>query len=274
LIFLVTAYKYPAQCGRLLRRLRSSFPDARLAVHVDAKSEIRPFVEEADGTGAVFVAERHRVNWGGFSLVEAMLTLAREAMLGDFDRAFFLTEQDYPLTTPAALRARLSSHPEHQFIDTVNIGTEWPLAARRSAGYGFPDRRPRRVWSPAAKVATRLLPPRSAPMELWGGSGWCSLTRPCLEHVVRTGSELARFLRPTSVPDEVFFQTLIMHSEYREQIAPSLTYTKFTGLAHPLIWRAPNLGELLGSRCFFARKFDEQVDRQILDLLDVQIDLA
>jgi hypothetical protein len=270
-IFMVTAHKYPAQCGRLLRRLRLSFPDARLAVHVDAKSELQPFVEEADGTEAVFVTERHRVSWGAFSLVEAMLALTREATRGEFDRAFFLSEQDYPLTTPAALNRHLARNPDAQFMSAHRD----PEQMARYERFDFPDL-PGIIRRPARAAANRLQHPRLPPRELSKGGAWCSVTHPCLDYILsetQRDTAFMRYLRTCPVPDEVVFQSIVMTSPFRETVRPSLTYTRFTGLAHPLIWRSENLGELLGSGCHFARKFDIHVDSRVLDLLDQRIDL-
>ena len=75
---------------------------------------------------------------------------------------------------------------------------------------------------------------------------------------------------PGLVPDEIFFQTLVLNSPHRDSVVDAnLRYIDWPG---PRVLRADDLDALLGSGMLFARKFDETVDAEILDLLDHQID--
>ena len=70
------------------------------------------------------------------------------------------------------------------------------------------------------------------------------------------------------IPDECFFQTLLMNSP----LASTVTTRTLTHVD----WRAPwpgiltmaDLPRLRNSECLLARKFDPQIDRVILDELD------
>lgn len=61
-------------------------------------------------------------------------------------------------------------------------------------------------------------------------------------------------------PDEFFFQTLIMNSEYAEKIVPSLMFIKagktFGAKNHPLIISEEFIDEIDTGLYFSARKFD------------------
>jgi hypothetical protein len=75
------------------------------------------------------------------------------------------------------------------------------------------------------------------------------------------------------VPDESFFQTVIMNSPYRNSVINNdrrhIEWRR--GPEHPRIWRHEDLNELLSSNAFFARKFNADVDDRIIRALEERI---
>jgi hypothetical protein len=71
------------------------------------------------------------------------------------------------------------------------------------------------------------------------------------------------------VPDELFFQTIIMNSQLRDTVEnDDLRYLDWSREPAPAVFTAADLPSLLESRQLFARKFDETVDFEVLDALD------
>jgi Core-2/I-Branching enzyme len=82
-----------------------------------------------------------------------------------------------------------------------------------------------------------------------------------------------RFFEHVFVPDELFFQTLVLNSPHRDSVVDAnLRYIDWSTTPGPKVLRTDDLEALLGSGMLFARKFDETVDAEILDLLDRHID--
>jgi hypothetical protein len=123
---------------------------------------------------------------------------------------------------------------------------------------------------------------------LYQGSQWWALTRPCVSHVlgfVQENPRYVRFLRYTLMPDEVFFQSIVKSSPFGDRISHDLprsgppspaerhdhgtTYLDWNiaGAAHPKILSLADFGALARSHCIFARKFDEALSTDLLDLL-------
>ncbi|MGL4596141.1 MAG: beta-1,6-N-acetylglucosaminyltransferase, partial [Bacteroidia bacterium] len=75
--YLICAHKNPNQLKRLLGALQQE--NVLFFVHIDAKSDESIFRDALKHTAAIFSKKRIRVNWGGFSQVEAWLTLLEEA---------------------------------------------------------------------------------------------------------------------------------------------------------------------------------------------------
>jgi len=102
----------------------------------------------------------------------------------------------------------------------------------------------------------------------WYGAHWGILNRSFCDWLV--SSELAqvyyRALRHTKIPDEFFFQTMIMQSRFASTLNPDpRRYLQFELRASgPKTLTLRDLDEALGSPAFFARKFDETIDADVL----------
>jgi len=80
--------------------------------------------------------------------------------------------------------------------------------------------------------------------------------------------DYVRFFDHAMVPDECFFQTLLMNSPLAPTIAKgALTYIHWRP-PWPGILTMADLPRILASDCLLARKFDPAVDREVLDQLD------
>ena len=81
-----------------------------------------------------------------------------------------------------------------------------------------------------------------------------------------------RFFKHAFVPGELFFQTIVLNSPFRETIVnDNLRFIDWPEKPGPTILRVERLSRLLESGKLFARKFDSTVDAAILDALDQEI---
>jgi len=108
--------------------------------------------------------------------------------------------------------------------------------------------------------------------ELFGGSQWVILTREFCRYVSswRNTWRYRLFFRNTYVPDEAFFQTVIMNSPLRGTVAQDNRrfIDWWSGPERPRILRSEDIDRVLASDAWFARKFDEAVDGVVLRQLE------
>jgi hypothetical protein len=110
----------------------------------------------------------------------------------------------------------------------------------------------------------------------FGGSPYWALARPLVELVhafVKVRPDVLRFFEHVYIPDEVFFQTVLMNSEQASSIVDdNLRYIDWQARPAPKILTTEDLPALVESRKLFARKFDVEVDAAVLDELDARLD--
>jgi hypothetical protein len=109
----------------------------------------------------------------------------------------------------------------------------------------------------------------------WHGEYWVMLNREFCKWLAgsKAVDEYRRALMHVKIPDEFFFQSLIMQSPFSETVKPDpMRYIRFERRArHPSTLTAGDLASILESPAFFARKFDERIDDNVLRQLAIRI---
>lgn len=272
--YIISAYKLPAQLERLVRRLTA--PGVAFAVHVDRKSSQTVYNEMVARTRDLDVhfVPRHVSHWGSFGHVRATLK-GIEHLVGEkvpFEYAVLLTGQDYPLRPPIGIEETFVQAEGRSFM------SYWPLPRAAWGGRGGLERI--EDWHLLAYRRLHLALPlrRTIPggLEPYGGGAYWCFARPVVEYVhsfVKANPAFVRFFEHVFVPDELFFQTVVINSPLRESVVnDNLRYIDWSRRPAPAILTVRDFTKLTASRTLFARKFDATVDERILDLLDDYID--
>jgi hypothetical protein len=273
-VFLIHAHKDLDQLNALVGQLCDE--DFLIYVNLDRKSTIDPARLHP---GARLVDKRIDVRWGGFSQVEATLNSLRQILreVARFDKVVFLSAQDFPLLPNDRLKQELALVEGRELIDTMPIGPDgWRVAFRYQYFYREGGSKPERI---ACALANRLLrlckttrrPPRA--MRPYGGSSWWALSRPCLQHLLeRVGREWAsvRFFRTVLCPDEMFFQTMVMSSRFRERVlSENFRYIQWPeqGARNPKVLDEADFDRIRASGAHFCRKLDSKLSAALLPRL-------
>jgi len=274
--YLIRAHTAPEQLARLVGRLNEG--DVRFYVHVNQLTDDETFAAMQAGLAGrenVVWVPRVKCYWGGFSLLRATL-VGIESILasGDLpDHAVLLSGQDYPLRPPTEIERYFAAR------NGRNLLNHFRLPAPEWAGEGGGLNRLRYPHFERARYKTRLLRlpvPRRLPegLEPYGGMAFWALTGETLAWLMRflgERPEVLRFFRRTKMPDELFFQTVLLSSLAETVDNELLHYLDWSsGSAHPATLTVADLPKLRASGRLFARKFDASVDSEILDLLDAE----
>jgi hypothetical protein len=273
-VFLIHAHKDLAQLNTLVEQLRDK--DFITYVNLDRKSDIDPARLHP---AARLVDKRIDVRWGGFSQVQATLNSLQQIMaeVPAFDKVIFLSAQDFPLLPNEGLKRELAALAERELLDTVAIGEAgWPVAFRYEYFYREGGNWLERAACKLANGVLRALKRRRRMphgLEPWGGSSWWALSRGCVDVLLDTAardSALMRFFRTVQCPDEMFFQTLVMNSPWRERVlGENLRHIQWPkhGSRNPKILDEADFEDIAAARAHFCRKLDSRASAGLLPRL-------
>jgi len=275
--YLILVHKYPTQLLRLLQGLQTD--KTSFFIHVDRKTKdsiYNEMIHQLQVIDNVTLINRNRCYWGHFNLVKATLEGIQSIISSgvDFDYGILLSGQDYLIKSTTYIEDFLCQNQGKQFLEFFRIAS--PNKWTNNTG---PYQAFKRVYHCHFRFFSKYfyLPfKRKFPknFEPYGGSQWWCLSRECLEYINTTvlqNPSLVDYFKYVLIPDEIFFQTLILNSSFKENVInDDLRYTD---------WENPNpnlpatlvkndFEKLANSSKLFARKFDMNRDAEILELLD------
>jgi len=275
LAYLILAHKEPDQLRRLIHAIHHS--DNYYAIHVDKTAPHRVHQVAAELAGEIdrlYVLPSINCRHGGFSLVRAQQRGIRRLLKagGDWSHFINLSGEDFPLHPQDTMRNRLGRAKENNFVTVFDPWeTDW---------WSEPDERCDGIYwePPGEKKARRIRKVKVSrrwilgSARIYGGSQWMILSRSFCEFVANPANvwRYVIFFRNTYVPDETFYQTILMNSPWRDRvIQENLRFIDWgTGPERPRILRADDWGRLRASNALFARKFSPRIDDGILDRLE------
>lgn len=235
-------------------------------------------------THARYHLSRMVVNWGGWSQIAAVLKLLHLALDSGntYDYLHFLQGSDLPIRGQNEIHAFFDAHAGTEFVQIEKGRT---AMAERKAWYRhffchnrfFRKNKLIKACNFGVMELQKLLHIRkNKDIALYQGSALFSITGECAKYVLSREKEIRKRFRLSLAADEVFLQSILMASEYRDRIcdvaldisenARLIDRTRPDGKNSPHVWRKEELTTLLNAPAtkMFARKFDERIDANIV----------
>jgi hypothetical protein len=268
--YLILVHRYPQQFKRLFRAIYD--PRNHYLVHIDKRSGAAMLDEVRDFLAPYRNAEvlpAKKAQWGGYSLVDAELRgIERLLEMGkNWSHFINLSGQDFPLRTQTQIIAHLDANPGREFIRVLDQEKIRPDTMARIRKYYVEG---------TSRVHGTFIDRRFLANAIpYIGTQWMIVSRQFCEFV-STDSEARRykaFYRNTFIPDEGFFQTVMMnttaHAEIVNDDLRMIDWIPDGDIKlRPRTYGAGDAAALIASRALFARKFDASVDSEILDILE------
>ena len=270
------AHKNLNQLDRLLERLS---PDFDIYLHLDQKWDIDEahFKKYAN----VFLTKRYTINWGSYQQVQADAELFIQAFKKDYDYYMLISGQDLPIKTNKQIKAFLEEQKHTSFVNYEAFPKkDWVEHfeggySRVTYYYGFDFKK--NWWGYIRKKALALvrslqkrtgLKRKLQPLQYYGGWNWVNLNREAMTFIVNYLNRNPSFIKSfkyTLCGDEVWIQTVLMNSD-NHVVNNELRYTDWRGcLENPKTLTMSHLDEIKASDALFARKFDPDVDKDVIE---------
>lgn len=273
----------------ILKRLLLLIDDKRndIYVHIDkkvTKFNIREFEVLIHYSRIVFLQEID-VKWGHVSQIQLEFLLFKSAyQRGVYSYYHLLSGVDLPLKSQDYIHDFFAAHTSTEFV-----GFTTPASAndeeRVNKIHLFPksfrtaDHKQKYIY----KIRKHFINIQKAihynhfkqPMVLMKGPTWVSITHELVGYLLSKEKETLLQYKFSFCGDEFFLQTIVGNSPFYNRI-----YKKSEGndnvscLRHidwmrgePYVFRSNDYDELILSNRLFARKFDQDVDNEIIDRL-------
>lgn len=283
---------------RLSQRLSRSGAD--VYIHVDANADIKPLREELNKVNekegaVVLIANRLHCAWGGWNAVAAEIELLRAALAhGTYDRLMFLQGLDYPIKSDAEIEAFFEQNRTLEFIRGCDCSTASDPYFREKCRcyWNFNSRCQfvkkltngvNRFFHP--EVRSGVIKEAGVAYDVYWGSAQWGLTADAARYIVQWYDEHPAFNRwfyHSPNADELYFQTVIFNSPFREKAMAqgpepvkknlanwrSLHYFEY-GKAIK-IFTSEDLPLLLQQDALYIRKATTAASTPLLDILDQQ----
>lgn len=298
--YLILAHKNPLQLSRMIERLDDGA--SKFFIHLDAKTPIEPFTACLKGGHIRFIEPRERCVWGDFSIVRATIHLMEAASK---EQGFFIlmSGQDYPIQSQGYINAFLESNKGFDFIEIEPLEEKWKpkMVKDKLEHYHIlhsEERGHSNCYAPFAhcsvfqklRTLTHLLkgrlsrknfkllcslPKRIAPFERQyaGSQFWAFSERTfyaVLQYIRKHKAALEEYYKYTSSPDEIYFHSVLMDLVAKDstiKLKDPITYVNYFRKNNVFITEDfEKLSSAKGK--LFARKFDTDIDIEILNKLD------
>jgi hypothetical protein len=225
LLYAILTHDSPESTIRLIEQLYE--PGHVFVIHVDGKEASSETYQRL----ADYAASRHhvhvlgnerrvRINWGGFSMVNATLQILKYAFAInepdrqplEFDKFYHVASTSYPLASNFEIRRKIASFPlDANFVYTIMK----PTRPAPSIWHYFVE------CDDALHRIYRLPPLQNAThgVEMYTSSQWFIISREFAEYLAnpQPGSfayEYLDYIEHVVVADETFFGTVLRHTEF------------------------------------------------------------
>ena len=232
-------------------------------------------------TQVIHTKNRVNVHWGGYSLVRAELELwETAARTGCYDYYHMISGEDLPIKSQDRIHEFFDQNQGKEFVHFCQ--KDFEFSYRVKYFYFFQDllRKDSRIagklngWIHYIQEFLDLYQNQNISFRM--GSQWCSITDELVRYILSRKKWINQVFRHTVCSDELFVQTLVANSKFMDNLyldteansAESnqrlIDWTRGNGNS-PWTFRIGDAEDLKQSKLLFARKFNCETDRKIVD---------
>ena len=272
---IIVTYTSAIQTQRLIRKLNNG--DFDFYIHLDKKVDLESHRILFDEPNVYFVKDRVDVKWASFTSVIATVHALKQIKGSgiQYDYISNISGQDYPIKSPEYFTDFLRRADGKQFIQYTDFD-RWTGAQKRTEKYHLADLKIKGKYI-IQRLLNYLIKKRKIPgnIKIYGGGGstFWTLTMDCALFMVKymeDNPEVVRYLKYIFGSDEFCYQTIVMNTVYRDSVVNNnYRYVDWSeGGYRPKTLKTEDFEKLTETDSIFARKFNIDVDSNILDMID------
>ena len=272
----------------LLNKLLRCIDDKRndIFLHLDRKAEFAFDNIYTPYLSRIFFINRMDIQWGGDSQIKCEMALLRAANEnGPYNYYHLLSGVDLPVRSQDEI---------YDFLEE-NQGTNYIKIDSNAMRSGYSEERIRyfylfqnmlgkksghfigalwRINNFSLYIQRKLHINRLkfCPKKIYKGTNWFSITEEMVREILNQEKFIKKYFYKSLCADEIFVQTIAMNSYLKNTIADADLRCIDWNRGNPYIWRVEDMDYLLTQQSgIFARKFSDDVDKKVSDLISERI---
>lgn len=257
-------------------------------IHIDKKVKNFDFDTKKNTVkkSKIFFTERTNVKWGHFSQIQCELILLKKAISNNYSYYHLISGVDMPIKSKDEIYNFFENNQGKEFITFQDKVYNKKFNNRFNVYHLFPyySRSKFKIFLyPIEKLSLflqKLLKIdriKKSNIQFQKGANWFSITNGFAKYILKNEKWIRDTFKFSSCCDEIFLQTLIVNSQYNSYIYISLDeYGNYVydskryidwNRGTPYTFRKEDFNSLISSKDLFARKFDLNIDREIIELI-------
>ena len=286
---LLLVHTNPSQVRTLLSLLDD--PRNDIFVHIDRKAGFGPgaFDGCCKQSGLYFTDRRIAVHWGGVSIMRAELELLHKATsTGAYSYYHLLSGMDLPIKSQKHIHDFFAANSGKEFLNlwTLPYHTLWRVQYYTLFPEGTHFFLTNWLNHAFKWILRKLGLKRNADVEFRQGSQWFSITHELACYIVSEKEWVHKVFCRSCICDEIFIPTLVWRSPFKDRLYCSeetedhcvnlsnmrfILWDRGGSIRHPWTFRISDYDLLMSVPHLWARKFDERVDKEIIDKVASEI---
>lgn len=268
----ILAHKKPLLLKKLVENINAD--NTEVIIHLDLKCNIKDY---AFIDTATFIRDRVKVDWGGLTMVTAMINLIDYVIYNTVcDYILFISGEDLPVVSPKYYDEYIN-HENNYFEYELLPKSNWFMGGMNRVEYYYPFKSPKSIHSQMfMKLQKRLgikKNIKALDFSIYGGSQWININRATGVYILDHYRKYLDFFRLCSIPDEMIFQTIMMNSPYKDKVInTNCRYLRYDGNSSNAAFLDENdIVAILNKKPLFCRKIeDEDSFERLKSMLDIE----
>lgn len=217
--------------------------------------------------------------WGHSSLVNAELKLIKTAILnGEYEYLHLISGVDLPLKKQSEIYKFFEDNKGKEFVGFSNFKNNYEDRVKYYYWLQKYEKNSK-ITAKLQEILTKFQKIlkvnrlKNSNINIQKGCQWVSITGDFAKYIIKQEKWIQKFFANTNCSDELLMQTILINSPFAKNIYNKNDEYKSClreidwERGSPYVWKKEDKDILLSSNNIFARKFDENVDKEIMKII-------
>lgn len=245
-------------------------------IHIDSKCKFFDYnkytslVKNSD----IYFVKNYNVSWGEYSLIEAEISLFSESyQRGGYGYYHLISGADLPLKSQDYIHDFFDKNSGYEFITCAT--NEYTKKCNIISRFNSFHHTQNAFYAILNSIKYKRY---KNDFIVSFGSEWVSVTEAFVKCILKHKEWIKKHFKYSHACDEVYKQCIVLNTNFKDKIynfpinnhtvSFNMRYIDWSGGgSHPKTLIMDDIGRIFESNCLFARKFDESVDRDVIDYI-------